>query len=238
MCRDRTHEDLRNLIKPLIKNATKLILKQRPLETAKDLHLKSHFIGQPYFEKGEKWPTTKDGIKLNFVFQIFNDGAIALPENIKLLQFYCVGYYEDDFSYDTDSDRWLVKIYENLHKENAIIIDNPDDHTHYCEIEYKLIKSIPDDNDMDDYCKILKLSCVVDYNTPWDDLVGERGFFSQLGGYPQWIQDREIMVNDTVTLLFQLDSEDDAGLMWVDAGMVYVFYDTKNKTIKIIMQYC
>jgi uncharacterized protein YwqG len=33
-------------------------------------------------------------------------------------------------------------------------------------------------------------------------------------------------------LLFQIDSEDNAGLMWGDTGLIYVFYDEETKSTK------
>jgi uncharacterized protein YwqG len=230
--------DLQDPARLLLKDATKLIIKE-PSPMPEGTHLKSHFLGQPYFEKGEKWPVAKNRKKLVFVFQIFNDGNVVLPENIKLIQFYC-DLDSDDFPFDTDGGGWLVKIYENLHTENAVVIKKPAgrDTGYYCEIAYESIKTIPDDNDIDDYCKALNISYVLDKDTSWDDLAVEQEFCSQLGGYPRWIQDSEMKVNDTMTLLFQLDSEENAGLSWVDVGMVYAFYDSESRDVKIILQYC
>jgi uncharacterized protein YwqG len=60
-------EELKSLLTPLIKKAAKIII-NKPSPMPKDTQLKSHFYGQPYFEKGEKWPEAKDGTKLEFVF--------------------------------------------------------------------------------------------------------------------------------------------------------------------------
>ncbi|MGC4041524.1 MAG: DUF1963 domain-containing protein [Flavobacterium sp.] len=37
-------------------------------------------------------------------------------------------------------------------------------------------------------------------------------------------------------LLFQIDSEDEAGLLWGDVGLVYVFYDSLDKSITFELQ--
>ena len=37
-------------------------------------------------------------------------------------------------------------------------------------------------------------------------------------------------------LLFQIDSEDNAGLMWGDVGLIYVFYDNETQKIEFILQ--
>ena len=78
--------DYEDKLRGLIKDATKMVL-QKPSEAPKETHLKSHFGGQPYFEKGEQWPTVKDGNPLEFVFQVFNTGNISLPENVLLSWF-------------------------------------------------------------------------------------------------------------------------------------------------------
>jgi uncharacterized protein YwqG len=116
----KTSEDLENLVKPLIKEATKINLKKTS-KALENSHLVSHFCGQPYFEKGEKWPTAKNGNKLEFVFQIFNEDGLELPKNIKLIQFY---YDFDENPWDNEDDGWLVKIYENLNPQNIAFIEN------------------------------------------------------------------------------------------------------------------
>ena len=238
----KTREDLENLTKPLIKEATKIILKKSSKEP-KDSHLKSQFGGQPYFEKGEKWPKTKGGDNLEFVFQIFNENNIALPKNIKLIQFY-YDFNRDELSIGTDDDGWHVKIYENLHKENIEIIKKPSKHNtvKYCEIEYEVIQSLPDWEGIDACCEnASKLSCVLNEDEPWEnydkiveELVGEQDIWSQLGSYPHWIQGFENENN--YTFLFQIDSEENAGLMWGDCGLIYVFYDTENKKLEFLLQ--
>jgi uncharacterized protein YwqG len=243
----KTCADLENLVKPFIKDATKITVKKSS-ETLKDSQLKSHFGGQPYFEKGEEWPIARDGFrdgaKLEFVFQVFNDDNIILPENIKLIQF----YYDlnGELSFETDDGGWLVKIYENLDKENIISIEKPHDHksVNYCEIEYETIKMLPDWEGISEYChNAVKLSCVLDENEPWrnyqeiaEELVGEQEICSQLGGYPHWIQGCENPNKDDFVLLFQLDSEDNAGLMWGDCGVLYIFYNNRNNKIEYVLQ--
>jgi uncharacterized protein YwqG len=239
----KTTEDLENLVKPLIKEATKITLKKSsviPLNS----HLISQFNGQPYFEKEEKWPVAKNGNELDFVFQIFNKQGLELPKNIKLIQFY---YDFEEDSYNEEDGGWFVKIYENINPDNFLFIKKPDEwrSKYYCEIEYEQIKSLPDWEGIDTYCSnASNLSCVLDENEPWknygdiaDKLAGELNLGSQLGGYPSWIQGDQSPDKNDFTLLFQLDSEGDAGLMWVDCGMIYIFYNEMTKEIKYFMQF-
>lgn len=243
----KTNKDLEYLVKPLIKDATKITLKKCS-EIPKNSHLKSHFGGQPYFENGEEWPKARDEFRkecdLEFVFQIFNNDNIIFPENIKLIQF----FYDlnGELSFETNDGGWLVKIYENIDLENYFFIEKPRGHNtvNYCEIEYEQIKSLPDWEGIYDYCPdASKLSCVLDKNEPWknyqelvEKLVGEQDMWSQLGGYPQWIQGNENSDEENFSLLFQLDSEENAGLIWGDCGLIYIFLNEKTKEVKYVMQ--
>jgi len=251
----KTIEDLENLVKLAIKPATKLITKRQKTEP-NDSYLRSHFGGQPYFEKGEKWPSIKEGDEFELIFQIFNTGNINLPENIKLLQFYYDYENSPISTYTEDNVRlgyihgngWLVKIYEDLDTANSFTIEKPEwcREDIYCEIEYETIKSLPEDAWYDETVKMLseklngesrkkhfgsygyvaeKLNCTID-------------FMSQLGGYPKWLQGDGTPKDKDFQLLFQLDSDDEAGLHWVDVGLVYVFYNPKTKETVFEIQFC
>jgi len=240
----KTIDDLENLVKPLIKDAVKIIAKQSSTIPS-DSHLKSHFGGQPYFEKGEEWPKTKSGYPLGFVFQIFNTKN-ALPENIKLLQFY---FDWNDSPYTTEEDGWLVKIYENINTNNFVLLKKPEenDHVNYCEIKLKTIKSLPDWEGIDFYCEnASNLSVVLNPEDPsshyWQTsckLIGEQRIKSQLGGYPYWLQGNDAPEDRDYQFLFQLDSLEDEveGLYFGDCGVVYVFYNSKSKKFEYIMQF-
>jgi uncharacterized protein YwqG len=240
----KTKEDLENLVKPLIKEATKIICKKSS-EMPENSHLKSHFGGQPYFEKGEEWPKGEDfidNVDLEFVFQIFNEEGLQLPDNIKLVQF----FYDFDGQSSCDGDGgWFIKIYETINPENYLFIKKPEEHNNvkYCEIEYETIKSLPDWEGIDAYCEnATKLSCVLgelDGKSPWENyqeiaekLVGEPNWDSQLGGYANWIQsDAEYIDKKEFSLLFQLASEEEPDLWWGTYGFVYVFYNKNTKEI-------
>jgi uncharacterized protein YwqG len=244
-------EKLESLVKPLIKKATKIIVKKPSgihADVSDGTHLKSHFGGQPYFEKGEEWPKAKDDFRkscnLEFVFQIFSEGDIVLPKNIKLVQF----YYDMDgeLSFETEDGGWLVKIYENLNIENAVIIKKPEEHNivPYCEIEYESIQSLPDWEGIKSINETISdLSCELNDDEPWEPyqstvekLIGEPEMQTQLGGYPQLVQNDETPEDKNFEFLFQLDSEDNAGLMWGDCGLIYIFYNSKNKKTEYTLQ--
>lgn len=230
-------EDLEKLIVPLIRAATKIEVQSASMPP-KNAHLLSHFGGQPYFEKGEKWPMTRSGRNMQFIFQVFNEEGLELPQEIKLIQFF---YDWEEFPWDTTDDGWLVKIYKELDVKNIVNIPRPAelDESKYCAIKFKPIKALPDWEGIDAACdKASAVSCALNSEEPWDAyenavkrLVGEEDYLSQLGGYPKWVQGESTPKNkngEHMKLLFQIDSEENAELMWGDVGLVYVFYDEKS----------
>jgi uncharacterized protein YwqG len=238
-------KDLENLISKLILPATKIEI-QKPTNPPENSQLISHFGGHPYFEEGEEWVKSKNGNNMTFVFQIFNNEQIELPRNIELIQFY---YDFDAFPWDTDDDGWRVKIYEKLNIDKRKIIENPfkEKDSKYCEIVFKPIESMPDwDGIFELEPNAANLSVQLDSDNPSknfrktvEKLVGEQDYQSQLGGYPKWVQsDATPTINDNkrMNLLFQIDSEENPGLMWGDVGLVYVFYDEETKRIEYTLQ--
>ena len=243
----RSLSDLEDLVKPIIQPATKIELQSasRPPENSQ---MHSHFGGNPYFEKGETWPTSKAGRNLHFIFQIFNTLEIKLPDTIELIQFY---YDWEAFPWDTADDGWQVKIYKKLDPDTRIFIETPENKDYnrskYCEIDLNPIKSLPDWEGIDRHeYNASKLSCVLNEDEPWSlyqqtvsKLIGDQEYQSQLGGYPKWVQGESTPKDsegNPMKFLFQIDSEDKADLMWGDVGMIYVFYDEETDHIEFILQ--
>jgi uncharacterized protein YwqG len=238
-------EALETLVRPLIRSATKLHLEQCDV-VPENSRLKSHFGGKPYFETGEEWPKSKTGAQLDFVFQIVNNNDIELPGNIQLVQFY---YDFEEYPWETSDDGWLVRIYEKINDDGRGIAE--ENHgpviSSYCEISFVKIKSLPDWEGIDLYSKdAANLSCVLNNDAPWktyekvvEKLIGAQDYQSQLGGYPRWVQGESTPKNnkgENMQLLFQIDSEDAAGLMWGDVGLIYVFYDRETEKIEFTLQ--
>ncbi|MEL1241326.1 YwqG family protein [Flavobacterium flavipallidum] len=237
--------DLENLVKPLIRQTTKLEIQpaSRPPENSQ---FESHFGGQPYFEKGEQWPKSKNGKHLDFIFQVFNSPELELPKSIELVQFF---YDWEDFPWDTSDNGWLVKTYKQVDKGKAEFVAKPEEieKSKFCKIEFKPTQSLPDWEGIDLFGNdASKLSCVLNEDEPWDSydqivtkLIGEQDYQSQLGGYPKWVQGESTPIDNEgkpMKLLFQIDSEDNAGIMWGDVGLIYVFYDEKSKRIEFNLQ--
>lgn len=111
------------------------------------------------------------------------------------------------------------------------------------------MKSLPDWEGLDLHCPAASdLFAEINDNEPWEaynslaeNLTGidSGNSLSQLGGYPNWVQgasnyeDRE---GKPLRLLFQIDSEENADIMWGDSGMVYAFYDPNTKKVEFELQ--
>jgi uncharacterized protein YwqG len=229
-------------LKSLIRKATKLNITYKG-EIPPDTALKSHFGGQPYFEKGEEWPRAKDGTNLSFVCQIFHEKDVELPDNIKIVQFF---YDFDDLApYKTEEDGWLIKIYEKVDPEKLAVIK---------PIEYDMHKKYEDDSDFEepgfsclgyheiDFEPILTLPDEEEYNYDTDDYKIFDEFnvsnysCSQVGGYPSWIQyaKRE---KDNFKFLFQINALDlEGSFLWGDCGSVYISYNNITKETDFLVQ--
>lgn len=241
----RSVSDLETLLKPLIQQTTRLNVLPAS-ELADNTQLDSHFGGNPYFEMGESWPTTEDDKPLDFVFQVFNSNELELPENIALVQF----FYDWEVSpWDSEENGWLVKIYHKVDQHKIEFISRPEELTEspFCKIECIPTQSLPDWEGIDLYKnEALKLSCVLNDDSPWDiyenvvsGLIGKQDYQSQFGGYPKWIQGEATPFNaegKPLKLLFQIDSEEKANLMWGDMGSIYVFYEEETERIEFTLQ--
>jgi uncharacterized protein YwqG len=237
--------DLEKLVAPLIRIASRMEIEE-PSNVPENSILTSHFGGDPYFETGEEWPRTRSGKRMEFIFQVFQHGGLELPENIELVQFY---YDREKFPWVSNDDGYLVKVYEKLKLHQIKMIEKPIEfrQQNYCAINFREVKSLPDWEGIESYsANASKLSCILDEDKPWQyyqkafkKLGADTDFQSQLGGYPKWVQGESTPCNSSgkmMKLLFQIDSEENAGLMWGDMGMVYVFYDEESKRIEFMMQ--
>lgn len=226
-------EQLKDMVEPLLRNTTVLNV-QTASKAPEASEIKSHFGGQPYFEEGAQWPHSANGNPMDFIFQIVNNGTIELPESIKLVQLF---YDFEESAWETDDDGWHVKIYKSLNIDKKIAIVNPTQSTvKYCDILFEPAQSLPDWEGIDLFGDDIVQACEgINDDEPWEPydeilqkLTGTNNYQSQLGGYPNWVQGESTPVNnkgENVKLLFQIDSEDNAGIMWGDVGVIYVFYD-------------
>lgn len=229
---------LDEILKPLIKTAWLLKLsKSKSAHTATD---NSKFGGLPYAEKNESWPccpTCKNA--LNFVAQLKHP-----TENSLHTFFYCFDCFPWGSTKD-ESGQWLVRSYLAPNMANYAPITPPalpneyqmaacscTEHPVQVLPDYydlrkvspladALCEKIDDENSYDIYeAAIIRSGCLDDYAT-------------LIGGYPKWIQGettQSCKICDAEMEFFaQLDSEDEADLMWGDCGVVYLFRCAEHK---------
>ncbi|MHA3788771.1 DUF1963 domain-containing protein [Flavobacterium hauense] len=228
----------------LVKPSTAIIVND-PKRPPENSQLLSHFGGQPYFEEGESWPLSQSGRPMEFIFQVFNDAYDGIPENIKLIQFF---YDSEETAWETENDGWKVKIYEALRTEKLTQIAGANEKTvKYCEISFEKSMSLPNWETLQDEFPELADQISMDdeddyeaYEEACAKITGpERESSSSFGGYPDWIQGVENFMDaqgKPLDLLFQIDSEDNANVMWGDTGIIYVFYDNNTKSIEFVLQ--
>lgn len=238
-------DEIQKLLITLARNATALHV-GAPAEQPNDAALRSQFGGEPYFEEGAEWPRSGSGRAMDFVFQVFNGSANVLPDHIELVQFF---YDHEEFPTYTDEEGWAVKIFKKLDKNKMVSLPRPAelDAMPYCEISCKSVLSLPDWEGICEYVPELeKALLAINNDEPWEvydsiaaKITGNTYYQSQLGGFPKWVQGESTPLNsreEPVMLLFQIDSEDNAGIMWGDMGLIYVFYDLIDNRIWFEMQ--
>ncbi len=117
----------------------------------------------------------------------------------------------------------------------------------YCDLTFQQIDSLPDWGGIEVHSfNASKLSCVLNEDEPWEnyrkvceELIGELDYQSQIGGYPKWVQGESTPNKpdgESMDLLFQIDSEENADIMWGDSGLIYVFFDKETKRTEFTLQ--
>lgn len=239
-------DKLRKLIKPQVR-IEPYKSKKFTYETS---NLLSHFKGRPYFDTKDKWPLCGGcGAPMEFILQIgaSDPEKIYLPDDILMIQFYKCPHC---FCTRHEDDGWLVKTYDDIDVTDFIEIDPPYayDGAEYCHIRYHHVKSLPDWEGLHNISPRLSKNAVQSFpDAPWNyyqkackELGIEQEIGSALFGYPAWVQGDETPLADgkALPLFLAIDSEEEAGIQWVDEGMVYLFYDKTRKEFYYRMQFC
>jgi uncharacterized protein YwqG len=224
-------------LKPLLLPATQIT----PIKPRQQLPPTStRFGGTPYFESPDSWPICGGcNHPLTFILQ-WNLADCPHSQSTCLFTFfYC---HECGSWGDIPADlknACAVRRYPNPSDAKAKLLedDSPEQsRTKECAVKLELIQSLPDWEGLSDIAPDLaQLSAAADENEPWaayqtavEELLGaEPDFHTQIGGYPHWVQGADIpeckACSKSMRLLAQIDSEEDAGLMWGDSGSVYLF---------------
>ena len=201
---------------------------------------RTYFGGQPYAESGDSWPSCPTcQMELSFIFQArFSETKYVPPEGVQLFTFFycwkCSPWGLDD----EDPGQWVVRFYSAPSDERAVRIqrETKDEYeTTPCSVEIESAKSLPDWEGIDVYCpEASTLSAKLNDDEPWEpysalvqQITGRDDYATMIGGYPRWVQSEStpkcFQCNQLMEQFAQIDSEDEAGLMWGDVGCVYLF---------------
>jgi hypothetical protein len=133
---------------------------------------------------------------------------------------------------------WVVRLYPDPQDRKAISLEPPSEEpvqTTPCAVTMQLCRSLPDWDGIAVWCpEAADLSAQAAPGEPWqpylstaEQLVGEAGYTTMIGGYPLWVQSEATpdcpLCGQRMELLAQIDSERAAGIMWGDSGLVYLF---------------
>lgn len=250
---EKFRKDIEATVKPIIKIATK----KENTSLAQ-----SKFGGHPYLPKTAELPRGADGKPMKLLAQInFEElpgGLEEFPEK-GLLQFFLAA--EDDvmgldFDDQTNQRNFKVVFYEDLLPEEQLVMDfsYPDEGEEYFPVSNELslafhleeeAVSVADfrfeqvfmDIDFEEVVKAEK----DEETTLWEiyaetientgHKIGGYGFFTQMDP-----RDGELSGYDT--LLLQIDSEDEAGIMWGDVGVGNFFIkkeDLQNRDFSKVL---
>lgn len=235
MCKDH-QKKLDKLLKPFIKKATLFIAHSD--DSALELSYKSKLGGTPYAENNDTWPICPSCTnKLTFVAQIYNEDEDSL-----FVFFYC----HECFPWGLDNEKkgeWIVKSYEHPSCEKWVeISQNEKDEfaPSPCTLTASNINVLPDWEALD--AEASNLCSRINDDDPWDAYEGavERAeclnnYATLLGGYPRFVQGESSPTcpecKTEMEFYAQIDSEDEANMMWGDAGLVYFFRCPQHKNL-------
>lgn len=225
-----SEEKLDALLKPLIKNALKLELKAD--DTAIKPCCESKFGGQPYAEKGDNWPACpKCKDPLSFINQIVDD-----KEETLFAFYYCNTCFPWGLG-DEETGLWVAKFYDRPSPEKMVVISRNDDQHALvpCKVTSSAVRVLPDWDALDSISsEASSLCCEISQDAPWevyDEAVERAGclndYATLVGGYPRYVQGEVCPkckeCSADMEFYAQVDSEEQANLMWGDVGLVYIF---------------
>ena len=226
-----SQEKLDAILKPLIKRAFKL--EPNPDRAAEPGSEKSKFGGLPYSEKGDEWPVCPTcNNNLIFVLQIESKNKKELVEF-----FYCFKCFPWGME-DEEEGQWVTRTYNAPTMEKYFEI-NPKENSRFdlipCILKAVEVTSLPDWDGLESVSEEVEKLCIyLDDDSPWeayDAAVDRSGclndYATLFGGYPRYVQSETggfcNICGKELIFFAQIDSEDDAGIMWGDVGLIYLY---------------
>ncbi len=221
----------------------------------KTMPLDSKFGGNPYWLKGDEYPTDGKGAPLRFLAQInFGEIKESIPDfpTEGILQFFVADddlyglNFEDYLKQDTfrviyhetietDSSKWMIEF--PVFKGSDFPIGKE------CALTFEVSEEMVSVNDFR-FSKLTGLNTVLDDENIMEkffDLVSGQG--SKIGGYPFFTQGDPRDIGDYSTydtLLLQIDSDYELDIMWGDVGVANFFIareDLKKRDFSKVLYY-
>jgi hypothetical protein len=231
--REEMKNELREYLEEIKKPAT--VLSFTRMEIPLNNHATSHAGDLPYFEEGCEWPCKVEGAEkqyYDFVFQIFQDdeGSVALPEGVKLLQYFTLGTYENLFIIwrELNGKPVMINVPEGVHvrpncmieTENIFMLPDPEDIKRFNSDAAELIGKLFGGH-LDAY-ELIGLT------------VDDPGYQCFVGGYPRWHTGGGGGIWLSGELLCQLDLDEDACIDFGDSTLeAFINLETDEIETKI-----
>jgi len=196
----------------------------------------TRFGGAPYAEAGDAWPWVGDH-PCDFICQLNLQDCVerpALPFDL-ITVFLCWEAWED-----VDTDACIVRAYSHPAATRAIALPRPpsvapeDYRTMPCRARSERLLTFPSPVD-----SFLRCPGIADaagrfrdpyraYRRSLKRIGYHERFATRLFGYPSWIQDNT-MDDEGLLFLAQIGSEEEAGLVFGDAGVLFIAVHNTGK---------
>ena len=208
------------------------------------------FAGPAYAEAGDQAPICSGcGQPLSFVFQFRADQPGKKAQGQLLCVFYCfrcmpIGRPDEELG------QWLVKTYDQPAVEKFVDGTGVDKKLKACSCSLAKVSNLPDYESLENHFPEVAALCeeedsedpISAYEEAGLEIGCEMEPFTSIGGYPIWIQGEGEQVcpqcKKAAEFVAQVDSESGAGLMWGDAGCLYIFRCAEHKDAFAIEMQC
>lgn len=246
-------QELRTWLTPRILPAFRLQIE--PAEHDQLSPRESHLAGPPFWPASEPWPVCGQCDRpLTFIGQLRlgNKGPLHTGTDHLITFHYCLhcfAYGPDDAS-AYRLRRYSAPDTTPLETTPPPSIEDPG-YTHWnpvpCRCSLQPTRSVPHWSDAESELTGMDLG-----DDPWElylaeaqAITGAPNVESRVGGYPDWIQSANWPhcpeCGERMRLVWQLDSESEAGIMWGDTGRIYIFTCPRPcsaHALALVMQSC
>ena len=221
--------DLKEEVAALAMPSVELFLEKSESESFSEIS--GCFGGIPYMQPDERWPTCSAcASPLDFVCQLSIE-KIDIRFNF-ITFFYC---WECN-PLGTEKEKkgmWQARLYKKVDKKNWLPQANPAEPvTLPCRLHYRDVTSFPDFSGLSVlHPEIFRNFDTEDGAEQYENIIEEltelEGY-TFTGGYPQFIEFADFPActecQGRMQLLLQIDSEEEADLIWGRSGCAYLFY--------------